>query len=242
MSKIFFFLHFHKSAGTSIVQLFNNYKKYKYNFNGNPWTTKEPFGINSYAIPFFNYKKDEFNFFLKELIDDEVKFVAMEWNFFKYYDEIPYDNIILITCIRNPYERFKSRMVLSQKNHYVDFINDNLKTPDNKYEATFNKFNYYTRMLSGIGDEPEIVVNDKHYEEALKNIDKFKIIILLDYPETFKELSKYNIDYSQLLREKKNKNENNINITINISTEEFIKLNNYDYMLYDYIKKKLKIQ
>ena len=46
--KIIFFLHFHKSGGSTINYLFNKYNKHKPNSNGNPWSksnTEIIFGI-----------------------------------------------------------------------------------------------------------------------------------------------------------------------------------------------------
>lgn len=240
-NKIITFLHFHKAGGTSMNNLFSNYNKYKFNFNGNPWTTEQPFGPDSYAIPFFNYKKDELDTFIKNLQSNHVQFIAMEWNFFKHYNDVPYKCLELITCMRNPYERFKSRMLLEKMTNYEDFVKINFVTPDGVLPATFNKFNYYVRMLSGHGDEPDLSVDENLFQTAIHNLDKFETIVLLDYPETFKSLLKYNVDISSL-NSKLNANMEKDFYSINIDELEFKNLNKYDYMLFDCIKTKLQVQ
>ena len=81
-NKIIFFLHFHKSGGSSINFLFNDYNKHIPNANGNPWTE------DGRLIKFWNYNKQQFNIFKTYLLNKKVNFVAFEFNFFKLYDEI----------------------------------------------------------------------------------------------------------------------------------------------------------
>ena len=54
--KLIIFLHFHKSGGTTINTLFNNYNKHQPNRNGNPWGED---GI----IDYWNYDKRKFGKF-----------------------------------------------------------------------------------------------------------------------------------------------------------------------------------
>ena len=86
------FLHFHKSGGTTIVSFFKNYRKHNPNKNGNPW-------LDNKIIKFWDYNKNEFNNFKIILNQKTVNFVCFEWNFFKLFNEIDYNNIELITCI-----------------------------------------------------------------------------------------------------------------------------------------------
>lgn len=226
-NKIVFFLHFHKSGGSSINYLFNHYNKHKPNANGNPWTEAGE------IIKFWNYNKEEFNLFKTYLLTKKINFVAFEFNFFKLYDQIDLSNIELIVCIRDPYKRYVSNMLFDNVEKMHSFNNKTIwrignKKTNGKYKVNYNKFNYYTKMLNGFGDMPDIEINDKHLEIAKNNLSKFSTIIILEDQETFKLLEKYDI-YKM---EHKNKNKNKKNIIANF--EDFKNLNLYDYQLYEY--------
>ena len=105
MNPIILFLHFHKCAGTSVNSAFNNFKKYPLNRNGNPYKTKDE------ILQFWNYNSLDFENFKKTLIENNIEFIALEWNFFKNYNAINFSNIELITVMRDPYERYVSNML-----------------------------------------------------------------------------------------------------------------------------------
>jgi len=225
--KIIFFLHFHKSGGTTINDLFNKYKKHEPNTNGNPWSKS-----NKEIIKFWNYDKDEFNKFKYYLLSQKINFVSFEWNYFKFYDEIDLTNIELIVCIRDPYKRYISNMMIYNMQNMHDFNNKTIwwrrERSNQEFTVNFNKYNYYTKMLNGFGEQPNIEINQTHLEIAKNNLLKFSTIVILEDKDTFQLLEKYNI-YTV---EHKNKNNNKNNILFDL--EEFKKYNMYDYELYNY--------
>lgn len=227
-NKIIFFLHFHKSGGSTINHLFNNYNKHIPNINGNPWCKS-----HEKIIKFWNYNKNEFDNFKKYLLLQKVNFVAFEWNFFKYFNEIDTSNIELIVCIRDPYKRYISNMMV-ENNHSIHIFNErtiwwNTERSNQKFKVNYNKYNYYTKMLNGFGDQPNIEINQTHLEIAKHNLSKFSTIIILEDIDTFKLLEKYNI--FNIVHKNKN---NNKNQNILCQLEEFKKYNTYDYELYQY--------
>lgn len=224
---ILFYLHFHKSGGTTINCLFEQYNKHNPNRNGNPWLDNE-------IIKFWDYNKKEFNKFKSNLIFKKINFVAFEWNYFKFYDEIDLSNIELIVCIRDPYSRYISNMKV---NNCFDMNSFNQKTiwwsrvgSKQKFKLNYNKYNYYVKMLNGFGDNPDVEINEKHLEIAKKNLSKFSTIIILENKDTFKLLEKYNIH--NIIHKNKNKDKDKTKIISNF--EEFKKYNSYDYELYNY--------
>lgn len=226
--KIILFMHFHKSGGSTMNEMFNNFNKYPTNRNGNPWSGNQ-------IIPFWNYNKMQFNNFKKHLNQLNVRFIVSEWNFFKYYEQINFHNIELITCIRDPYKRFVS--ALSNKgrifNDMHEFEQQNIVWSREKkgcvqqFPININKFNYYVKMLNGFGDNHDTEINDSHLEIAKQNLRKFSTIIILDDPNSFSLLKKYGIT-KQIQKNQTTHKKNNVHF------EEFKKHNLYDYKLYEY--------
>ncbi len=237
-------MHFHKAGGTTINNLFFNYNKHIPNGNGNPlYISGDP--SKAVEIPFSNYNRDEFNQFKKYLFLKNVNFVAFEWNFFKFYNELDLTNIELITSIREPYNRYISNM--GKRPYPCDTLEGFYKwtfwvhPPDisaQNFTVNYNKYNYYVKMLNGFGNEPDLKINEIHLENAKKILDKFSTIIVLENKETYKLLKKYNINQlahcNQRTTDKPKKDINQY--------EEFKKNNKYDYELYNYAIKLSNIQ
>ena len=230
MTNIILFLHFHKAGGTSVVDMFDNYNKHIPNANGNP-------RYNGDVIDFWNYKKKLFNIFKKYLINKKVNFIALEWNFFKFYNKINYDNLELITCIREPYERYISNLNFFFNTNQMELTDSKIfnkfciiyNHSDNlRFKVNYNKYNYYVKMLNGFGDNWDIKVNRDHLEIAKNNLKKFNIIIILENKKSFKLLKKYGIN------EVKHSNKTKKKLINNLKLDEFKKKNLYDYELYDF--------
>jgi hypothetical protein len=100
--------------------MFSNYNKWTPNINGNPWMDNE-------IIPFWNYNKKEFDDFKNKLIKHKIEFVAFEWNYFKFFKELDYANVELITCIREPHERFISNMFIDKYDNGHLYATENIK-------------------------------------------------------------------------------------------------------------------
>ena len=232
------FLHFHKCGGSTINSLFSNHKKHEPNINGNPWSKS-----SSEIVEFWNYTKDEFNDFIGDLRSQEVGFVALEWNFFRFHAEVDLSNIELVVCMRDPYRRYRSNLARSaaERNAAGTFIaassskNWSDRTIwwsragiDQTFRVNFNKYNYYTKMLNGFGDQPDVEIDETHLDIAKKNLSRFSTVLILENAETFKLLGKYGIHHM----EHRNKNDSIVHCDIDV--EEFTRLNAYDYELYNY--------
>jgi hypothetical protein len=237
-----FFLHFHKCGGTTINKLMNKKIKFNKNQNGNP------INENKREIRFWNFNKEKFNEFKQMLKSTNVEFVAFEWNFFKNYEELELHDIELITCFRDPYDRFLSNMnvpycLINRTEHYIydtvkysaqnfKWINahtKNFKDFGNNFYVSFNKFNYYVRKLCSLGNSPHIEINENHLKIAKERLKIFSTIIILENADSFKLLEKFGVDIMMV----KNKN-NNKGIKMTISRDEFDKLNYYDIELYKF--------
>lgn len=187
MNPIILFLHFHKCAGTSINNAFKNFSKYPININGNPFKT------DNEILQFWNYNSLDFENFKKSLIENNIQFIALEWNFFKNYNSINLSNIELITIMRDPYKRYISNMLFDKSYVMRSYEKKKKIKHYNNFFLNYNKFNYYTKMLSGLGNDLDTKITIKHLNDAKKNLEKFSIIIILEISETFNLLNKYNI-------------------------------------------------
>ena len=127
--------------------------------------------------------------------------------------------------------------VKNYKLNYKDWVKETIfwKTKDNvkKFKLNYNKYNYYVKLLNGLGDNPDIEINESHLDNAKNILSKFNTILILEDKNSFNLLNKYNIVYDNT---KKNVcHEYNTNL-IFPSYEEFKKENYYDYKLYEYAK------
>ena len=233
------FLHFHKCGGSTINKCFNHYIKYKPNVNGNPFLVDDEYNKKS-IIKFWEYKPDKINTFFHNIIEDKIQFIACEWNWFKYSDiqHINFDKINLITCIRDPFERFIS-------NYNANGGNTIFQTPEKynnkilywersftnqKFKLNTNKYNYYVKLLNGLGNKPNAKINKTHLDNAKNILCKFNTIIILEKPETFKLLQEYGIA-EVVTRNKSNKPKP---IITQDFKDQFIINNKYDYELYNF--------
>jgi len=222
------FLHFHKAGGTTINDLFNGYKKFPINKNGNPYLDKDT------IIHFWNFNKHQFNLFKKMVSEIGVKFIAMEWNFFKH--DVDLSGFKLITCLRDPYDRFISNLNFDGRTDAFEYQKENIICNDfeninYKFYHNYNKNNYYVKLLNGYGDRPDIIIDEKHLVKAMMILKKFNDIIILEKPKTWNKLKKYGIIYKK--QDKKNQAINE-KIDGGMTKEKFRELNEFDYRLYDY--------
>ena len=93
-------------------------------------------------------------------------------------------------------------------------------------------------MLSGLGNDLDTKITMKHFYDAKKNLEKISTIIILEIPETFNLLKKYNINniVKKNITNKKNFKE------LIIDKNFFIEQNRFDYLLYNHAIKLSKIQ
>ena len=115
-NKIVFFLHFHKAGGTSVSSAFGRHlRAFPVHVNGNPWQIDdEPHDLMR-LVQFWKYNVTELSLFLDDLERRSVQFVAFEWNFFQFpLTPAILRRVDIVTCFREPYERFRSNLFVNQ--------------------------------------------------------------------------------------------------------------------------------
>ncbi len=199
--RLIWFQHLHKVAGTTIVELadVNGEKLYPGHKNGNPLDE------NGKWIKLWDLKGSDLTEFIDKCEREGITFVATEWGSpdFKALSEDP--RVVLITCIRKPWDRFKS-------NYQYDLFKGFTKKKDVYSYSNSNdvsSFNYYTMIFSrrrfehvqGQG------LTNKDLDFAKKNLSRFNIITVLENEGSIDELTKglgwsKKVSKSDLSREK----------------------------------------
>ncbi len=170
--RLIWFQHFHKAAGTSIVDLAeaNNERLWLNHQNGNPIDSR------GNQIELWKYSEDELRRFINLCEKESITFIATEWGLPCLRVLSEDHRVKLITCLRDPLDRFVS-------NFYFDlYYGFTLARKLEDYVATrgrsFTMFNYYCRVLSGHNNSPHDV-NDAIFARAKDALSKFDICIIL---------------------------------------------------------------
>ena len=292
-----------------VKTLLKHYQGWEPNRNGNPWDCCDLLGGHEYMVKFWNYNSAEFQQFIQrtQKKDDDKKkngfqslsskqnqnnkqfangsdvaweLVAMEWNFFTHLtQEEVLAHMDLITCLRDPYDRFVSNLYFQLAIPKRTQIPDNLKHADRphlavqyyaknpkewmdlnytqsapiipKYQTfalNFNKPNYYTAFLNGLGEESHderIPLTSRHLNIAKERLKSwFTAIIILENNTTHHKsfVDKLGLPPNTQLeydipgmgvgvkKPQATKTEN----TISLTKEEFYKLNSLDEELYNF--------
>ena len=234
------FLHFHKAAGTSIIHMLKREKKFfNPNKNGNPciWLNK----ITTQTINYWNNNKKKIMNWIANQKKRHVDVLCLEWNFFNP-NNIIFKNITYITSIREPLSRFfscfnfeKSRKIGNNINlcpnifQKIDFYED-------RFLVTYNKDNYYTRMLCGLGDNIYIKIDENHLKYAKSVLDKFSVIIIVENKNSFELLRKINLHNRTIVYNHIKSYKEDLYTKYKNFSENFKKANKIDYELYEYAK------
>lgn len=142
-------------------------------------------------------------------------------------------------------KKYTEGITVRKKNIVIRFINYYIKRPlkydkmkkkyinnRDKVVCSSNKFNYYVRMLNGLGDMPNVELNQNHLEIAKKILIKFKSIIIVEDKKSWEILYNFGM-YGEISK---------INVGSRLKEvpkefKEFFIQNNYlDYEIYNYAK------
>jgi len=145
--RLVWFQHFHKAAGTSIIELArrNGERFYPRHENGNP------VGGDGRPLALWRLPAAALSAFVDDCQRQGVSFVATEWGVPALETLADDPRVVLVTCLRHPLQRLIS-------NYYYDLYGGYTAArrldayPDSSREA-FCRHNYYCRMLAGKAEE-----------------------------------------------------------------------------------------
>jgi len=171
--RLIWFQHFHKAAGTSIINLakVNQENFWPHHNNGNPTDG------SGNDLRLWEYSTNELDNFIDSCEQKNVTFVATEWGL-PEIEHLSSDNrVLLVTCIRNPLDRYVSNFYYDLYNGYTDART--LYDYQASRERVITTFNYYSRILLSVKD-CSAQISPEEFEVALSILGKFNICTLLD--------------------------------------------------------------
>ncbi|MEM9805444.1 MAG: hypothetical protein AAF959_09190 [Cyanobacteria bacterium P01_D01_bin.56] len=180
--RLIWFQHFHKAAGTSIVNLakLNQEVLYPNHDNGNPLDE------NGQIIPLWDYSDSELTQFIDRCEDMGVTFVANEWEAVNFELLANDPRVFIITCFRDPLKRLLSNFYFDYWSGYTncDSIEQYLNS-----DGCFTMFNYYCRILSRHNGSVKSV-DVAQFEAAQVELAHFDHLVLLESDRNFSDLRK----------------------------------------------------
>ena len=234
------FMHFHKSFGSSVVNTFKHkFKLHDMNMNGNPWVE------NSHVILFNEMNNNELTNWYNSINCD---LVCLEWNFFTNFNQLHSKLFNFITILRDPYDRFIStyKLYLARKGNEKDniwefsskkfdnfYIQGKMQKCKNqkKFPIIINEFNYYTKMINGLGNTHNSQINEYHYQNAIKILKTFDVKTDVAIKNNDYNFNNFGID--KIKKDNVNKNKT-MTVIDNEFKEYFMKENLYDYKIYNF--------
>ena len=180
--RLIWFQHFHKAAGTSIVNLakVNREVLYPNQDNGNPLDE------NGQLIPLWDYSDSELTQFIDRCESMGVTFVANEWRAVNFELLANDPRVVVITCFRDPLKRLLSNFYFDYWSGYTDC--DSIEQYINS-DGCFTMFNYYCRILSR-HDSSTQSIGEEHFEAAQAELAHFDRIVVLESDRDFSAIRK----------------------------------------------------
>lgn len=179
--RLIWFQHFHKAAGSTIVEYanINNEKLYPNHLNGNP---VEEDGT---LINLDTFSPEELTLFIDKCEKNSITFVTTEWSA-PDFDTLANDpRVVLITCIRDPLKRVVSNFYFDLYNSFTN--SKKLENYVNSKGLTYTMDNYYCRILSRHDSNPN-EIDEILYKKAKMNLTKFDCCVTVE--SGFSSLSK----------------------------------------------------
>lgn len=182
--RLIWFQHLRKVAGSTIVRLAeaNQEVLYPQHTNGNPRCTDGKL-IRIWEMDGIKLAK-----FVDQCEHEGITFVSTEWGAPEVATLASDPRIILITCIRDPLERFLSEYYYSIYKGRTDrrSLEDFVDSTAMHSLHTLSMFNYYCRIFSRYDDHPE-PVGPEQFEMAQSALALFDHCAILEDQDPFAE-------------------------------------------------------
>ena len=182
------FFHFHKCAGTSVVDsaVAAGLTLPPSHENGHP---KDEYGA---FIEFDNITFERLSSLFQTWLNHGVQFVALEWSFPPIELLVQISGLTLCTVIRDPFARMISNFKMDVAHNWlfrrVYSLEDYMDSSVN-----FRSDNYYIKIICGLSPENS-VIKAKHINYAQKFFEKMDFIEVLERKTMSGFLEKIGID------------------------------------------------
>ena len=180
--RLIWFQHLQKAAGSTIIQMAiqNDETFFSVHENGNPCYP------DGREIRLWEFNSQELAGFIDQCQDNGVTFVATEKAapIFSVLSSDP--RVCLITCLRDPLERFISHFYYSLYTGRT-----NVSSPEQFVDSIYisTMFNYYCRIFSRFNDNPG-PVGKKQFDIARAILSSFDCCVVLENKNPFTKLNK----------------------------------------------------
>jgi len=185
--RLIWFQHLHRVAGASISRLAiaNRELLYPKHSNGNP------LNADGKLIRLWEMDAAELSSFVDHCEQEDITFVATEWRAPDFTILASDSRVILITCIRDPLDRFLSEFYYSLYRGHGDTRSFEAFVNSKQTFSTFTNsmFNYYCRIFSRYNDNPE-PIDQEQFELAKSALSLFHCCAVLKENDPFADISK----------------------------------------------------
>lgn len=185
--RLIWFQHLRKVAGSTIVRLAeaNQEVLYPQHSNGNPLTA------DGKLIRIWEMDTTDLSHFVDHCEHKGITFISTEWGAPDFTLLASDPRIILITCIRDPLERFLSEYYYSlYKGRTVHkSLKDYVNSTATHLIITQSMFNYYCRIFSRHNDNPK-PIGLEQFEAAKSALSLFDHCAILKTKNPFSEFNR----------------------------------------------------
>ena len=166
-----------------------------------------------------------------------IEFIACEWDFPGIDKLTAISGLSLLTCLRDPYQRLLSNYSSQGGDKYWGHISQWYETAtltwkrksDQTFPTSYNLRNYYVRMLTGYGTQPDVEIGAEHLDAARKALDAFDLVLILERPESFELLGRLGVTGPLLHKNRRSRKQTR---PVEEFHQRFIEENALDYALY----------
>lgn len=171
--QLIWFQHFHKAAGSSLVESaqLNGEVFWPSHINGNP-TDKA-----GKQLSLWSYDSDQLNAFIDECEKTGVSFVASEWGLPEIEVLAADPRVSLLTITRDPLSRLVSNFYYDLYNGYTDV--NQIEDYVGARQRTFTMDNYYCRILARVDNRLQ-AVQEEDFLLAKQNLSHFDKVFSLE--------------------------------------------------------------
>ena len=182
--RLIWFQHLSKAAGTSIVELAkaNGEKFYHQHSNGNPRNS------DGTLVRLWDMNGSQLKAFVDGCEHEGITFIATEWGAPDFAALASDPRVTLITCLRDPLERFISNYYYGFYLGYSDCLSpESYANSDRTFWGVYTRSNYYCRIFSRCHHEVSRI-GLSQFEQAKINLSYFDYCVLISGRESFEHV------------------------------------------------------
>jgi hypothetical protein len=215
------FLHFHKAAGTTLVQnaIDSGYQLPYCHNNGSIYLDDMPVYFCGNRSLFVEQMNLYFSL--------PNQFISFEWDFPYDFIQEYRDRFYLTTILRDPIDRIISNYNFDINYGYTD-KEDIISYLNNEY--FYCSDNYYIRKILNLRSDE--IVTDFHLSASIKILEGFDVVSLLESKDCWLKFESYGFNGCPIPKNMSS-NFNNIELDKDFLNSNFF---NYDVLLYNHFK------